>query len=318
MIAPGARALVTGGAGFIGPHLVHRLFDEECSVVILDNFVTGRRAHLDAHRGHGGVTVVECDLRDRDQTIAVVTDVRPDVVVHLAAHQVIAFCVANPAEALRVNVLGTQHLLDAVARTDSCQRFLLASTGGVYAPSERPHTEADPLAASDVYAASKRLSEELVAFAANQCPTVRFLVARFFNVYGPGETSAHLIPEILEALAGGKRLRLGNLESRRDYVYVTDVVDALIRLGQYPGSRSVFNVGTGQGWSAMDIVHRLEIILKRRIDVEVDPVRVRRTDRPSLVADPTLAREDLGWTAKIALDEGLRRMLAMTNIRAPG
>jgi UDP-glucose 4-epimerase len=309
MIAPGARGLVTGGAGFIGPHLVHRLLDEECSVVILDNFVTGRRAHLDAYRGNEGVTVVECDLRDRDQTIAVVTGVRPDIVVHLAAHQVIPFCVANPAEALRVNVLGTQHLLDAVARTDSCQRFLLASTASVYAPSERSHTESDPLAAGDVYGASKRLSEELVAFAANQVPTVRFLVARFFNVYGRGETSAHLIPEILDALAAGKAVRLGNLESRRDYVYVTDVVDALIRLGQYTGHRSVFNVGTGLGWSAMDIVHLLEIILKRHIDVEVDPGRVRRSDRPSLVADTTLASVELRWTAKIALDEGLRRTL---------
>jgi UDP-glucose 4-epimerase len=318
MIAPGARGLVTGGAGFIGPHLVQRLLDEECSVVILDNFVTGRRAHLEAYRGNDGVTVVECDLRDRDQTIAVVTGVRPDIVVHLAAHQVIPFCVANPAEALRVNVLGTQHLLDAVARTDSCQRFLLASTAGVYAPSERPHTESDPLAAGDVYGASKRLSEELVAFAANQCPTVRFLVARFFNVYGPGETSAHLIPEILEALAAGKAVPLGNLESRRDYVYVTDVVDALIRLGQYTGPRSMFNVGTGLGWSAMDIVHLLEIILKRHIDVEVDPGRVRRSDRPSLVADTTLASVDLRWTAKIALDAGLRRTLAMTSIRAAG
>lgn len=317
MIGPGARALVTGGAGFIGPHLVHRLLDEDCSVVVLDNFVTGRRAHLDAYRDHG-VTVVECDLRDRDQTIAVVTDVRPAVVVHLAAHQVIAFCVANPAEALRVNVLGTQHLLDAVARTDSCQRFLLASTAGVYAPSERPHTESDPLAAGDVYGASKRLSEELVVFAANQCPSVRFLAARFFNVYGPGETSAHLIPEILDALAAGKTLRLGNLDSRRDYVYVTDVVDALTRLGQYTGSRSVFNVGTGLGSSAMDIVHRLEIILNRPIAVEADPVRIRRRDRPSLVADTTLASVYLRWTATIGLDEGLRRTLAMTSIRAAG
>jgi len=166
----------------------------------------------------------------------------------------------------------------------------------------------------NVYAASKRLSEELVAFAAKQCPNIRFLVARFFNVYGPGETNPHLIADILGALAAGHDLSLGSLEPRRDYVYVTDVVDALIRLGGYAGSRPVFNVGTGQGSSAKDIVQQLERILKRQIKFVVDPAKVRRVDRQSLVADATLATVDLQWTAKIPLDEGLRNMLAMTGI----
>ena len=314
MIGPRARVLVTGGAGFIGPHLVRRLLGEGCAVIVLDNFLTGQRAHLDPYRSNAGVSAAECDLRDRDQTIRVVVEAGPDVVVHLAAHHFIPFCVANPAEALRVNVLGTQHLLDGVARANNCQRFILASTADVYAPSERPHAESDPLAAGNVYAASKGLSEELVAFAAHQCPTIRFLVARFFNVYGPGETNPHLIAEILNALAAGNDLRLGNLEPRRDYVYVTDVVDALIRLGRYTGSRAVFNVGTGQGWSAKDIVQHVERILKRQIKFVVDPAKVRRVDRQSLVADATLATVELQWTARIPLDEGLRNMLAMTSI----
>ena len=314
MIAPGTRALVTGGAGFVGSHLVRRLLDEGCAVIVVENFVGGQRPHLDRYRGNAALTIAECDLRDRDATIGVVMGVMPDLVVHLAAHHFIPFCVANPAEALRVNVLGTQHLLDGVARANNCRRFILASTADVYAPSERPHAESDPLAGGNVYAASKRLSEELVAFAAKQCPNIRFLVARFFNVYGPGETNPHLIADILGALAAGHDLSLGNLEPRRDYVYVTDVVDALIRLGGYAGSRPVFNVGTGQGSSAKDIVQQLERILKRQIKFVVDPAKVRRVDRQSLVADATLATVDLQWTAKIPLDEGLRNMLAMTGI----
>jgi UDP-glucose 4-epimerase len=314
MIGPGTRALVTGGAGFVGSHLVRRLLDEGCSVIILENFVGGQRTLLDRYRGNAALTITECDLRDRDATIGVVVSVMPDLVVHLAAHHFIPFCVANPAEALRVNVLGTQHLLDGVARANSCRRFILASTADVYAPSERPHVESDPLAPGNVYGASKRLSEELVAFAAHQYPTIRFLVARFFNVYGPGGTNPHLIADILGALAAGNDLRLGNLEPRRDYVYVTDVVDALIRLGRYTGSRAVFNVGTGQGWSAQDIVQQLERILKRQITFVVDPAKVRRVDRQSLVADATLATVELQWTARVALAEGLRSILAMTTI----
>jgi UDP-glucose 4-epimerase len=197
---------------------------------------------------------------------------------------------------------------------NNCQRFILASTADVYAPSERPHVESDPLASGNVYAASKRLSEELVAFAAKQCPTIRFLVARFFNVYGPGATNPHLIPEILGTLAAGRDLQLGNVETRRDYVYVADVVDALIRLGRYTGSRPVFNVGTGQGWSARDIVQQLERILERSITITVDPAKLRPVDRPLLVADVTLSAVDLQWRARIPIDEGLRTMLAMASL----
>lgn len=314
MIAPGARVLVTGGAGFIGQHLVHRLLAEGCSVIVLDTFATGRRSQLDVPWGNAAITVAECDLRDRDAAIATVVGAMPDVVVHLAAYHFLPFCIANPAETLRLNVLGTQHLLDGVARTSRCQRFILASTADVYAPSERPHAESDPLAAGNVYGASKRLSEELVAFAAKQSPTIRFLVARFFNVYGPDDPNPHLIPDILGAVVAGRGLKLGNLEARRDYVYVTDVVDALIRLGLYTGSRAVFNVGTGQGWSARDIVQQMERILNRQITMDVDPTKVRAVDRPALVADPTLSSVVLRWTARTPLDVGLRNILAMASL----
>jgi UDP-glucose 4-epimerase len=314
MIAPDARVLVTGGAGFVGLHLVKRLLDDGCAVGLIDNFVSGRQEQLEPFRNREGFELFEGDLCDRGWVHDVVAHSAPALVVHLAAHHFIPFCVANPAATLRVNVLGTQHLLDAVAAMSSCRRFILASTADVYAPSERPHAESDPLAAGNVYGASKRLSEELVAFATKQCPGIRFLVARFFNIYGPGETNPHLIADILGALAAGTDVNLGNLEPRRDYVYVTDVVDALIRLGRYTGSRAVFNVGTGQGWSAKDIVQQLERILKRQIKVVVNPAKVRRVDRPALVADATLATVDLQWTARIPLAEGLRTMLAMVSI----
>ena len=313
MIASGTRALVTGGAGFIGAHLVRALLDAGCSVVVLDNFLKRPLAQLDLPHATA-VTVIEGDLRDRDSTIAAVASAEADLVVHLAAHHFIPFCVANPAEALRLNVLGTQHLVDGVMATRQCRRFILASTADVYAPSERPHTESDRLAAENVYGASKRLSEELVAFSARQSPTIKFLVARFFNVYGPGETNPHLIPDILDALAIGAPLRLGNLEPRRDYVYVGDVIEALLRLGRYDGASPVFNVGTGRGSSAREVVRELERVLERPITIDVDPSKVRHVDRPSLVADPSLARNELGFVATTSLHTGLRRMLAEAKI----
>jgi UDP-glucose 4-epimerase len=305
VIGSGTRVLVTGGTGFIGRHLVHRLRGLGCHVIVADVVLPDQRAD---------VASVRCDLRDRDGTIAAVRDAAPDVVVHLAAHHFLPFCVAHPAEALSLNVLGTQHLLDAVAHSSQCRQFVLASTGLVYAPSDRPHKESDPWAAGNVYEVSKHAAEELVRVAAREQTGVRFVVARLFNVYGPGPTTPHLVPDILSALGTGAALKLGNMETRRDYTYVTDVVDALIRLAGYRGTVRAFNIGTGQGSTARDILLRLERILGRGIRVEVDPAKLRPVDRPALVADPTLSDTELGWKATTPLEDGLRLLVSALRI----
>jgi UDP-glucose 4-epimerase len=252
--------------------------------------------------------LLEGDVADAGMVRRVLAESRPEVVFHLAAHHFIPFCVAHPAETLRVNVLGTQILLDSLS-PDMARCLVFTSSADVYASGEGVHAEDDALDSSNVYGLSKLVGERLMAFAARRLPGARFLTARLFNVYGPGETNPHVLPDILAGLGGSKTVRLGSLEPRRDYVWVGDVVDVLLRLASYQGQYSTFNVGTGVGSSVRHLLDGLEQVLDRAIEVEHDPAKVRPVDRPSLVADTRRTRAELGWVAHTPLVDGLRALV---------
>ncbi|HXJ36089.1 MAG TPA: GDP-mannose 4,6-dehydratase [Candidatus Eisenbacteria bacterium] len=300
--------MVLGGAGFVGHHLVPRLLEEGREVVVLDNLSRGSIERFGPHLGDPRLHVVRGDVTDAVLLRTVVADVRPAVVFHLAAIHFIPYCVAHPSEALVVNVVGTQLVLDALAAVPDA-RLVFASSADVYAPSAAPHAETDPIATSNVYGASKRFCEELFAIERAKDSARRILTARLFNVFGPGETNPHVLPDILESLRRGGTLRLGNLEPRRDYVHARDVADALARLATYAGPETVFNVGTGVGTSVRELVATLSEVLGRSLRVEQDPARVRPIERMHLVADAGRARRELGWTARMTLREGLRDLV---------
>jgi len=290
------RVLVTGAAGFIGVPLVEELRRRGHEVVALDG---------PPGTGRGGPAPNDgrLDLRDSDATRRAVLDAAPCRIVHLAAVHFIPWCAAHPAETVAVNVLGTQHLLDAAAEA-GCERLLLASTGDVYEPSERRHREDDRTAPINVYGASKLAAEQLVRLAPLEAD-----VARLFNVYGPGETNPHVIPELFGQMRRGDVLRLGNTEARRDYVYLDDAVAALVAFCEREGPALVANVGTGVTESVDGLVRRLRRLTGRGLRVEVDRSRLRPSDRPVLCADRGRLGELLGTSELTPLDEGLRRTL---------
>lgn len=302
------RMLVVGGAGFVGHHLVRRLLEDDRDVVVLDNLSRGVE-RFGPDLGDPRLDVVRGDLTDAVLLRTIVADVRPSVVFHLAALHFIPYCVAHPSETLLVNVVGTQLLLDALAVVPEA-RIVFASTADVYAPGERPHAEGDPLATTNVYGASKRFCEELLEIAGAPPQARRVVSARLFNVFGPGETNPHVLPDILAGIRRGGALRLGNLEPCRDYVHGRDVAEALARMAAYEGPERVFNVGTGIGTSVRELVHTLSDVLGRPLRIERDPLRIRPVERPYLVADVTRARRELGWTPQVSLREGLRDLVA--------
>jgi UDP-glucose 4-epimerase len=300
---------VVGGAGFVGQHLVARLLEADRDVVVIDNLSCGSMERFGSHLGDPRLHVVRGDVTDTVLVRAVVAEIQPAVVYHLAALHFLPYCVAHPSETLLVNVVGTQLLLDALGAVPDA-RLVFASAGDVYAPSDRPHGEDDPIATTDVHAASKRCCEQLFELARREAGARRILVARLFNVFGPGETTPHVLPDMLAALRSGGPLRLGNLAPRRDYVHARDVADALVRLGAYDGPETVFNVGTGIGTSVDDLVRMLSDVLGRPLRVEHAPDRVRAGERMQLVADATRAQRELGWTPRVSLRDGLRDLIA--------
>jgi UDP-glucose 4-epimerase len=298
------RCLVTGGCGFVGSALVRRLLAESCEVVVVDDLSRGSRENLGPDDDR--LAVIQEDVTNSLSRIF--SFFQPQAVFHLAALHFIPDCDADPARCLRVNVDGTRSVLESAAALQRPAVVVLASSAAVYAPSDGPHREQeDVVAPVDVYGYSKLWAEELAAgFAARSGAGVG--IARLFNVFGPGETNAHFIPSLISQMKAGAAVRLGNLTSKRDYVFVDDVADALLRLARYSGDgqSATVNVGSGRAYSGQEVVDTLTGFDAAKVNPTVDPRRLRPVDRPSLLADPTLAQKLLDWAPRTSLAEGLR------------
>lgn len=304
----GRAVLVTGGAGFVGVFVVGLLVERGYEVTVVDNFAVAPASRLDHLVEGGHVRVVEADLRDAVAVARALEEVRPWGIVHLAALHYIPYCAEHPAETLDVNVLGLQHVLDAASRWE-VERFVFASTGDVYRPAEQPHGEDDQTVPTSVYGASKLCGEWLVRlWREGGAPTVP-VVARLFNVYGPGETNPHVMPHVCESLRRGDEIPLGNVEARRDYTFVTDVAEVLVALLVSDLADVTVNVGTGSSWSVADAVERMRALTGRDLRIRVDQARLRKTDRPNLQADPTRLRHLLPDLSPTPFETGLRRLL---------
>jgi UDP-glucose 4-epimerase len=301
------RVFVTGGAGFIGSHLVERLVSAGDSVTVADDLSRGRREWI-----HPDAELHEADVRDGDALRRAVAQGSPEIVVHLAAMHFIPSVDGAPDLAWDVNVNATRTLLDALARRPP-ELLLFASTAAVYPDRRGPIAETCPPEPFDLYGRTKLEGERLVREFESTART-RCVVARIFNVIGNRETNAHVVPDLVGQLrAGSSRVRLGNLEPRRDYSDVLDVAVALERLLSLPQDRAdTFNVGSGRSASVAELVRACEEVLGRSIEVEVDAQRARKQDRAELVADPRLLQRATGWRPERSLQETLTDLLTPT------
>jgi len=294
-------ALVTGACGFVGSRLVARLADAGEEVLALDDLSLGRPESLPA-----GVEAAAVDIRDTGALTDLVALHRPRSVFHLAAIHFVPACNADPPGALSVNVVGTQSLLSALERAHLPDSLVLASTGAVYEPSPHPHREDSPLAPDDVYGLSKLWAEQAVRLLHHRTG-VPVGLARLFNVIGPGETNPHLVPEVVAQARRGTDLRLGNLDTRRDYVFVDDVARGLHTLAEAVPEEGLatVNLGAGRAIDGHELIGMIGELLGRRLSVTNNPELMRPSDRPVLQSDPSAARELLGWEATTSLREAL-------------
>ncbi len=301
--------LVTGGAGFIGSHLVESLVRQGRRVRVLDNFSTGLRANL-AHI-EPKPEIIEGDVADA----AVIGNVvqGAGVIFHLAALASVQFSIEAPAETHRVCAGGTLHLLDA-ARRAGVRRVVYAASSSAYGiPAGDVQTERDPLSPLSPYAAAK-LAGELYAqsfTAAFELETVRL---RFFNIFGPRQRAdspySGVIALFAAALSAGRTPTIyGDGLQTRDFTFVTDVVQALTRAAQTPGiSGRVYNIGTGRGTSVLDLV----AALNRQLGTNIAPQHAapRAGDVRHSRADISLAQCELGYQPAVSFENGLAQTLA--------
>jgi UDP-glucose 4-epimerase len=304
------RVLVTGGAGFIGSHVVEKLVGSGCDVCVLDNLSTGSLENLHPYINRGQVDFVEGDILDRGlvETLARKTD----AVVHLAAVTSVPFSVAHPVLTNEVNVGGTLNLLKACSKSD-VQRFVLVSSCAVYGePNYLPVDEnhrTDPLSP---YSASK-LAAEHYCQAFSHSSGLEAVILRLFNVYGPRQREddaySGVITRFVRNLFSGRPLVVyGDGSQTRDFVHVHDVAEAVwLALNVKDVANQAYNVGYGRPVDINGLAKMLAGFFGDTVEVQYKEPRAG--DLKHSYADVTKAREALRYRPKIALEVGLQNLI---------
>ncbi len=302
--------LVTGADGFIGSHLVERLLDDGASVRAfclynsngslgwLDGLDPERRARLDVRLG---------DVRDARFVRQAVEGV--DVVFHLAALIAIPYSYQAPESFVDTNVSGTLNVLEAV-RDGGVRRLVQTSTSEVYGtPETVPITEDHPLHGQSPYSATKIAADMLCESYARSFETP-VVTLRPFNTYGPRQSARAVIPTILgQMLAGTEQVRIGSLEPKRDFTFVSDTVDGFVRTATAvlePGE--VVQLGTGRTVTIGEVFEACRTVTGSTASPATDAVRVRpdRSEVQVLLSDPSRAAKVLDWRPNVSLEDGLR------------
>jgi len=295
--------LVTGGAGFIGSHLVDRLIAEGRRVRVFDNFAIGRRSNLQQHASDASLEIVEGDVADKAAVVAALEGV--ERVFHLAARADIVPSIQDPEVYFRSNVDGTFNILEA-ARARDIGRFVYVASSSCYGiPAVYPTPETTPADPRYPYALTKYLGEQLVMHWASvyRLPAVS---VRLFNVYGPrartSGTYGAVFGVFLAQLMAGKPLTVvGDGQQTRDFTFVSDVVDALLTVVRSSKIGEIYNVGSGRPVSVNELIRLLG-----------SPPTIGIPKRPGepecTWADIRKIRDHLGWAPKVAFADGVRVM----------
>ena len=284
----GKRILVTGSSGFIGKNLVEELKRHNAEVVTL-TYPEGKKI----------------DMRDW-QKIKKREDI--DMVYHLAAKTYVPFSFENPRETYEVNVLGTLNLLE-LCRLRDVEKIVFVSSYVYGQPRYLPIDEEHPVQPTNPYMRSKVFGEELCR-AYNIDFGIKCIIFRPFNIYGVGQSRDFLIPSIIAHLRYGK-IELKDPEPKRDFIYISDIIDAYIKAGEFKGNFEVFNIGYGKSYSVKEITEKIVQLYGKDVKINYKNER-RKNEIMDTVADIRKAKEKLGWEPSVDIDAGLKSMLAQT------
>jgi len=313
-----SRVLVTGGAGFIGSHLCEALLEQGREVQVLDNFndyydPAIKRRNIETALTHSAYSIREGDIRDQELVGEVMANFRPQAVIHLAAMAGVRPSIERPHLYNDVNIAGTTVLLEA-AREYPVENFVFGSSSSVYGSHDRvPFSEKDVLNRPiSPYAATKLAGEQL-------CFTYHYLYGipvsclRFFTVYGPRQRPEMAIHLFARKIMNGELITLyGDGSSRRDYTYIDDIIDGVIRSLDRPQSFEIFNLGESRTVGLSEMVSILEDAIGREANITFEPDQPG--DVPVTYADVTKAVRVLGYEPSVPIEEGIRLFVTWLKI----
>lgn len=299
------KVLVTGGAGFVGSMLVRKLLSMNYGVTVLDDLSTGLRENLSKN---GKLSVIIGDVRDFSLVSRIIRD--HPYVIHLAAQAFIPFSYQMPLQVAEINAIGSINVLKACVDSE-VKRLVHISSSEVYGPAQYvPMNEKHPLHPYSTYSVAK-VAADLWAqtfFWEHKLPVV---ILRPFNTFGPRESLPYFVPEMIRQCLKAPVIHVGNLETSRDFTYIEDTTDAMIKALQSKKIEGeVINIGTGKTHKMKEI---LELIKNEtgteKKQVVPDVSRLRPRDVEVLVTDNAKAKKLLGWTPTTTFEEGIRKTI---------
>jgi len=298
------KILVTGGAGFIGSHVTKLLLDNGHVVTVVDDLSHGSRDFVDTR-----ATFHQIDLLDQDKLEQILPG--HEAVIHMASLIEVGESVKKPVEFAENNIVGTVKLLEAM-KNCKVKKIIFSSSACVYGiPKKLPITEDDPLGDQENPYGITKVTMEQFCMLYHSLYNFDVVILRYFNPYGPGELhtpETHAIPNFIKAILQKKPLPLfWKGEQIRDFIYIDDLVSAHV-LGLNLSGLHIYNVGSETGIKIVDVVD--EIFRQVGYTVEIDDMGERKGDVPSLVASSEKIKKELGWEAKVNLEEGLKKTLA--------
>lgn len=299
------RVLIFGVGGFVGKYLADEFASHDYSVIGCDRNAIQNVESI--------ASFFQCDLEDGQEVVRVIREVRPDIIVNLAAISSVALSWRNPALTFQVNVIGTVNILEAVRQFDTRIKTLLIGSSEEYAPSDSPLSEASPIIANNPYGVSKIAQENLADMYA-QSYGLRIYRTRSFNHIGVGQSASFVIPSWIKQVADLDRARsdgvlyVGNTEVRRDFTDVRDVVRAYRLLVESEYDNEVFNIGAGKSYLLKDILDLIVSFSSRTIQVEADPELFRPVDNQVVCSDCSKAHRLLGWVPQYTIEDSLKNI----------
>lgn len=302
------RALVTGASGFVGRYLVERLRAAQYDVTAVGG-------------PHDGAEYLPVDLGDLQSIRAAFDLAQPEVVFHLAAQAFVPRAIEAPDETYETNVMGTARVLEALRANGAKARFIFISSAEVYGaqpPEAMPLRESLRPNPANPYAASKAAAEAVVLGEVHSFG-LDAVIARAFNHIGPGQSDRFVVPSFAAQLAaiarGGEPvMRVGNLDAKRDFLDVRDVVDAYVAMAESGENGEAYNVASGSAVSIREVLGELIRIAHVPVEVRDDPARMRRSDAPLLYGSSEKLHARTGWQPRIPLRRSLQDVYAQAQM----
>jgi GDP-4-dehydro-6-deoxy-D-mannose reductase len=309
------RVLITGVTGFAGSHLADYLLTRgDCEVFGIQRW-RSRTENIEHLRGR--ISLVECDLRDAFSTRDALGQIRPDFVFHLAAQSFVPTSWSAPTESLVTNIVGQLNLFEAVRKLGLRCRIQIACSSeeyGLVQPDELPIRETNPLRPLSPYAVSK-VAQDMLAYQYWMSWRLECVRTRGFNHEGPRRGPVFVASDFAKQISDIERglkpplVSVGNLEATRDFTDVRDMVRAYWLALEKCEPGEVYNLCSGRGWVIREVLDMLLGMTKAKIEVRQDPARLRPSDVPILVGDPSRFRKATGWEPTIPFEQTLRDML---------